>query len=78
MKNLGIMHCFLGLEVWQYPGEIFLNRGNYAVEMLKRFGMIDCKAMTTPMTTKLNLLNDDTLEVVDSTLYRHIIGSMIT
>ena len=24
MKDLGIMHYFLGIEVWQYPNEIFL------------------------------------------------------
>ena len=25
MKDLGMMHYFLGLEVWQYPKDIFLN-----------------------------------------------------
>ena len=43
MKYLGMMHYFLGIEVLQYPYEIFLNQGNYAVEILKRFGMIDCR-----------------------------------
>ena len=33
--------------------------------------------MTTPMTTNLKLSNDDTLEAVDATLYRHIIGSLM-
>ena len=27
MKVLGMMHYFLGLEVWKYPDEIFLNQG---------------------------------------------------
>ena len=49
MKDLGMMHYFLGLEVWQSPDEIFLNQGKYMVEILKRFGMLDCKAMTTPI-----------------------------
>ena len=31
VKDLGIMHCFLGLEVWQYPEDILLNQGKYAV-----------------------------------------------
>ena len=57
--------------------KIFLNQGKYAVEILKRFGMIDCKAITTSMTTNLKLLNYDTSEAVDATLYRHIIGSMM-
>ena len=60
MKALGMMLYFLGIEVCQYPDKIFLNQGKYAVEILKRFWMIDCKAMTTSMTTNLKLLNDDT------------------
>ena len=47
MKDLGMMHYFLGMEVWQNTDGIFLGQGKYAVEILKRFGMMDCKAMTT-------------------------------
>ena len=76
MKDLGIMHYFLYLEVWQFPYDIFLNHGKYIVEILKRFGMLDCKEMNTPMVTNLKLLNDDSSERVDVTLYRQIIGSL--
>ena len=72
-----MMHYFLVIEVWKYPDEIFLNQGKNTVEILKRFGMLDCKAMTTSITTSLKLLNDDTLEAVDATLYRQIIGSFM-
>ena len=36
MKDLGMMHYFLGLEVWKYPYEIFLNQGKYTVEIMKK------------------------------------------
>ena len=49
MKDLGRMHYFLGLEVWQQKWEIFLGQGRYTIEILKRFQMEDCKPMTTPM-----------------------------
>ena len=49
MKYLGLMHYFLGLEIWQSLEEIFLNQGKYAVEILKRFDMLEWKAMATPM-----------------------------
>jgi hypothetical protein len=39
MKYLGLMHYFLGLEVWQRTDEIFLSQGKYTVEILKKFGM---------------------------------------
>ena len=58
MKDLGTMHYFLGLEVWQKPGEIILSQGKYAVEILKRFGMMDCKSMSTLMTMNLKLFGD--------------------
>ena len=41
MKDLGLMHYFLGLEVWQRPGEIFLSQEKYIVKILERFGMVD-------------------------------------
>jgi hypothetical protein len=77
MKYLGLMHYFLGLEVWQSPKKIFLNQGKYAVIILKIFDMLECKSMNTPMETKLKLLVDTSWELIDATLYRQIIGSLM-
>ena len=54
-----------------------IGKGKYAVEILKRFGMMDCKAITTPMASKLKLLSDDSSETVDATVYHQIIGSLM-
>ena len=59
MKDLGLTHYFLGLEVWQNPEGIFLNQERYVVEILKRFDMLKCKAMATPMDTNLKFLDDE-------------------
>ena len=77
MKYLGLMHYFLGLEVWQSSDGIFLNQGKYAVEILKRFDMLECKAMATPMDTNLKLLADESSELVNVTQYRQIIGLLM-
>ena len=37
MKDLDMMHYFLGIEVWQNADGISLGQGKYAVEILKRF-----------------------------------------
>jgi hypothetical protein len=77
MKELVPTYYFLGIEVWQSPEKIFLNQGKYAVEILKRFGMLECKSMNTPMETNLKLLVDTSSKLVDTTMYRQIIGSLI-
>ena len=77
MKDLGMMHCFLGVEVWQNADGISLGQGKYAIEILKRFGMMDCKALTTPMASNLKLLSDASSESVDATMYRQMIESLI-
>ena len=77
MKYLCMMHFFLGLQLWKFLDEIFLNQGKCAVEILKRFGMLDCKEMKTMMVTNLEILSDESSERVDVTLYRHIIDSQV-
>ena len=42
----------------------------YTLESLKRFDMLDCKSMNTPMDTNLKLLSDESSELVDVTQYR--------
>ena len=48
MRDLGMMHNFLGMEVWKNADGISLGQGKYSLEILKRFRMMDCKAMNTP------------------------------
>jgi hypothetical protein len=70
MKDIGLMHYFLGLEVWRYRREIFLGQGKYAVEILRRFRMEDCKPMATPMITNLKKVITSDSELVDPRIYR--------
>ena len=51
----------LGMVVWQNTDGIFLGQGQYVVEILKRFGM---------MELNLKLLSDASSESVDATMYR--------
>jgi hypothetical protein len=69
MKDIGLMHYFLGLEVWQSPSEVFLGQGKYAVEILKRFQMMDCKPMATPMVANLKSFVDFDSDLIDPSVY---------
>lgn len=77
MKDMGLMHYFLGLEVWQKNGKIFLGQGRYDLKILKRFRMQDCRPMATPMVINWNKIDASGDKEVDFTLYRQLIGSLM-
>jgi hypothetical protein len=79
MKDLGMMHYFLGLEVWNIIDNIFLSQGKYTIETLKKFGMLNCKPMATPMVMNLKKLSvySSNSNKIDPKLYRQLIGSLM-
>ena len=79
MKDLGLLHYFLGLEVQQKTSEIFLSQGKYVRDILSKFGMTDYKPMVTLMVTNLKKLHDAVTasDPVDPNQYRQLIGSLL-
>eukprot|EP00253_Pinus_taeda_P025123 PITA_25123 len=49
MKDLGLLHYFLGLEIWQCSDGLFVSQGKYAQEILEKFNMHGCKPVDTPL-----------------------------
>jgi hypothetical protein len=77
MKDLGLKHYYLGLEVWQKHGEVFLGQGKYAIKILQKFGMMDCKSMDTPMNADIRKVKVSDSDPIDPSLYRQLIGSLM-
>jgi hypothetical protein len=69
MKDLGLMHYYLGLEIWHKRDEVLHGQGKYAMKILQKFGMMDFKSMDTPMTTDIRKVRDLDYDLVDSSLY---------
>eukprot|EP00253_Pinus_taeda_P015455 PITA_15455 len=69
----------LGLEVWKKPREIFLSQGKYVVKILERFGMVECKPVTTLMELDFKKLSGSVVELVlrNSTEYRQLVGAFM-
>ena len=63
--------------MWQNADGMSLGQGKYAIEIMKRFRMMDCNAMTTPMASNLKLLSDASLYMVDAMMYRQMICSLM-
>jgi hypothetical protein len=70
MKDIGLMHYYLGLEVWQKHGEVFLGQGKYEIKILQKFVMMDCKSIETPMNTDIRKVKDPDSDQVDPSLDR--------
>ena len=80
MKYLGLMHYFLGLEIWHINDEIFLSQGKYIMDViLCAFGMVDFKSIGISMLSNLRKLHefDTRSDLVDPTLYKQLIISLM-
>ncbi|GJY91030.1 retrovirus-related pol polyprotein from transposon TNT 1-94 [Tanacetum coccineum] len=60
MSMMEQMSFFLGLQVSQNPGGIFINQSKFALEILKKFRMDSCDPVDTPMVDRLKLDEDPT------------------
>jgi len=74
---MGLMHYFLGMEVWQGDGDLFVSQSKYANAILKRFCMESSKPMETRLAGKWRKEDSTLGEVVETTIYRHLVGSLM-
>ena len=70
MKDMGLMHYFLGMEVWYKDEEVFVSQGKYANEILRRFHMEKCKPMQTHLAGKRRKEDATLGQVVEATVYQ--------
>ena len=77
MKDLGLLHYFLGLEIWLRSGGLFVSQGKYAREILEKFNMHGCKPVDTPLPGGWRKEDATSGEEVDATVYRQLVGSLV-
>ncbi|KAJ9567225.1 hypothetical protein OSB04_003191 [Centaurea solstitialis] len=58
MSMMGELTYFLGLQIKQSEKGIFINRGKYVLDMLKKFELTSCTPMKPPMAPPLSLDKD--------------------
>ncbi|KAJ9552693.1 hypothetical protein OSB04_016738 [Centaurea solstitialis] len=68
MSMMGELTYFLGLQFKQSKKGIFINHGKYVFDMLKKFDLINCTPMKTPMAPPLKLDKDVNGKSLDVTL----------
>jgi hypothetical protein len=76
MKDLGNLHHFLGVTVESRQSGLLLHQRQYAVDILERAGMTDCKPCSTLGDTQAKLSATQGAPVVDPTTYRSLVGAL--
>eukprot|EP00253_Pinus_taeda_P025772 PITA_25772 len=77
MMDMGPLHFFFGLEISQDATGIKLSQAKYARDLLERFRMTDCKPAPTPFLFGVHLEDGGDTPLVDNTLYRQLVGSLL-
>ncbi|GJY52894.1 retrovirus-related pol polyprotein from transposon TNT 1-94 [Tanacetum coccineum] len=77
MSMMGQMSFFLGLQVSQNPGGVFINQRKFALKILKKFRIDSCDPVDTPMVDRLKLDEDPLGIPVDQTRFRSMVGSLM-
>eukprot|EP00253_Pinus_taeda_P023541 PITA_23541 len=77
MTDMGLLNFFLGLEIHHRDSSITISQPKYARDLLARFHMSDCKPAATPFLSGIKLENGKDTPLVDCTLYRQLVGSLL-
>ena len=77
MKDLRLLHYYLGIEVDEKPKHIFISQKKYVGQLLNKFGMQDCNRVSTPMEQNLKLTSNEGSTFEDPTKYKNLVGSLI-
>jgi hypothetical protein len=77
MSLLGELSFFLGLQICQRNQGFFISQTKYIREMLKRFGMEDCKPIITTMQTNCKLSKYDDSKFINQRKCRSMIDILL-
>lgn len=76
LKDLGMLHHFLGVEVIPTPSGLFLSQHRHIQDVLTQFHMDGAKEVSTPLSTSEPLSAIDSTPTIDATPYRKLVGSL--
>ena len=77
MKSLGMFKYFLGIEVVQSKQGIFLSQRKYTLDLLSKFGLLDCKSANVPIQQNHRLGEYPDQIPTDKGRYQRLVGKLI-
>jgi len=76
IKDLGLVHYFLGIEVLQVEQGLLLTQRKFAKELLEEFGCQDLSPVTCPLDISCKLTTDGGDLLDNPSLYRKGVGKL--
>ncbi|CAM8886374.1 unnamed protein product [Rhodiola kirilowii] len=77
MSMVGEMNYFLGLQVKQKDGDIFISQSKYPRNLIKKFDLEKASHKRTLVATHIKITKDHAGTSVNQMLYRSMIGSLL-
>ena len=75
IKDLGLLHYFLGVEIKYFSNGVFLSQQKYTHDHLARTGMLHSSSSATPEALKTTSDHVNS-SLVDAFNYRSIVGAL--
>ncbi|KAG6498087.1 hypothetical protein ZIOFF_045996 [Zingiber officinale] len=76
LKDLGVPHYFLDLEIARSKKGIILCQRKYTLDLLHEYGLLGAKPFRTPLQSNDHLHHSDS-EKIDPTIYRKLVAQPI-
>jgi len=76
-RDLGLLNFFLRMEVvHNFDGSLELNQSRYAINILSKNNMLNCKPCKYPVLPNSKLSKDEGTSLQDVTSFRALVGSL--
>ena len=77
MTDLGLLHYYLGMQVYQHEDCTYVSQSKYIGDLLKRFNLEKCNPTDIPMSSGIKFETTSESQLADATQYRQLIGSLL-
>ena len=76
LKDLGPFAYFLGLQIEYTSQGFFVHQSKYALDLLTKFNMLDCKPCVTPCSPTVHVSSQTSSLLPDPIVFRSMVGGL--
>lgn len=77
IKDLGIAHYFLGMEIARGASGTTLNQRKYILDLISTMGLTVCTSVSTPLPPGIHLRKTTESLLVEPDVYRRLVGRLL-